>query len=470
MHDLGVGLIWSPELAPLCEAEGVVDVVELEPQTTWEKVGDGPHQRYRPDREALARVAALSQPALLHGIGQPVGGVVTDPVPHLDLLRETVGVLDPCWVSEHLSFNRLRVDGRVREAGFLLPPRQDPAGVRVAAAAVRRYGAALGRPVAFETGVNYFRPRPGELPDGDFFAGVATAADSGILLDLHNLWCNERNGRITVEEVLTRLPLDRVWEVHLAGGDELDGTVLDAHRGGVDPELLDLATGVVERLPQVGALMFEVLPDHVAELGLDAVAAQLDALRRVWAHKPVRVVTVRVPRVGTTTASWADRIAVGAWEQAVVAAIDGHAVDPVFSPLTTDPGAAVYRRLISEFRLAAIARCLRHTTTALLLGLGRDAARALFDDCHTTGAADPFPAVEAERMARELLDRRAVWAHLPFVADVLAFEHALLRAVLFAEPASVAWTSAPDVVLAALAAGRWPAEVPAVETVVRVAV
>jgi uncharacterized protein len=46
---------------------------------------------------------------------------------------------------------------------------------------------------------------------------------------LHNLWCNQLNGRQQVLDVLAELPLDRVWEVHLAGGKEMDGLWLDAH-------------------------------------------------------------------------------------------------------------------------------------------------------------------------------------------------------------------------------------------------
>ena len=37
VRELGVGLNYWPELAPLFDADGLVDVLELEPQTLWEK-------------------------------------------------------------------------------------------------------------------------------------------------------------------------------------------------------------------------------------------------------------------------------------------------------------------------------------------------------------------------------------------------------------------------------------------------
>ena len=72
-----------------------------------------------------------------------------------------------------------------------------------------------------------------------------------ILLDLHNLLADQRNGRQPVEEVLSELPLDRVLEIHVAGGFELDGYYLDAHVGGPDVELLALLNGVIARLPNI---------------------------------------------------------------------------------------------------------------------------------------------------------------------------------------------------------------------------
>ena len=48
---------------------------------------------------------------------------------------------------------------------------------------------------------------------------MADAADCGILLDLHNVLCNARNGRQSVAAFCYTLPLKRVWELHLAGGE-----------------------------------------------------------------------------------------------------------------------------------------------------------------------------------------------------------------------------------------------------------
>ncbi len=50
-------------------------------------------------------------------------------------------------------------------------------------------------------------------------------------------------------DFLAEIPLERVWEVHMAGGHSLDGVYLDAHVGPVPAELLELARSVVPRRP-----------------------------------------------------------------------------------------------------------------------------------------------------------------------------------------------------------------------------
>ena len=147
-----------------------------------------------------------------------MGGTLPPDPAQLPPFLRTIEALQPPWVSEHLSFNRARGPGGVYNTGFLLPPRQTTEGIRSAVRSIRAMADAIGLPFAVETGVNYLHQREDELDDGRFVAEVVEGADCGLLLDLHNLWANQRNGRQAIEEYLAQLPLERVWEVHLAGG------------------------------------------------------------------------------------------------------------------------------------------------------------------------------------------------------------------------------------------------------------
>src|SRR6516225_8628020 len=86
LPELGVGIVYSSALEPLLQTQPeVVDVLEIEPQTTWLE---------RPDRpgEIVARseiddhLASLPFRKLVHSIGTPVGGSVAGREAQLPLL------------------------------------------------------------------------------------------------------------------------------------------------------------------------------------------------------------------------------------------------------------------------------------------------------------------------------------------------------------------------------------------------
>jgi uncharacterized protein len=457
MRPLGVGVVYWTALDPLVRSD-CVEVVELEPQTLWTKALTTSGWTYRLNEPLFDAVANLPQPKLLHGVGHPLAGTVDDPIEALPLLRRMAERLDAPWVSEHLSFNRVRRGAQVHETGFLLPPSQTAAGARVAAAGVRRFRRALGRPTAFETGVNYFRPQPGEIDDGAYFAGVAAQADCGIVLDLHNLWCNERNGRQPVSAAVAQLPLDRVWELHFAGGMALDGFWLDAHSGAIPPAVLELAADLIPRLPRLGALIFEILPEHLDRIGLEGVQRELETLHALWRLRAPTRPGAAVPSIRSHDAApaAADLAAARAWEAAVADSL----ARPPCGPLAADPGAPLLRKLVRDFRSANITRAMKFTLTTLLLSLGADSVRTLLDDYFVTCPPDAFAAAEAHQFGTFLTRRPHLLAAVPHLAEVLAFERALIGAALLGESATVEWHCDPAQLLEELDQGRLPGQLP----------
>src|SRR3954447_4636143 len=279
LPDLGVGVVYIPGIDSILGDDGLAfDVIEVEPQTIWRRRGE----RYVPDDEIIGHVSALPQRKLVHGVGCPVGGSVPHEEEQVALFADAVRTFGAPWASEHLSFNRAYGGGGAFNAGFLLPPLQTRAGADAAAATARTLASRLPVPFAVETGVNYLRPRAGELSDGAFVTAVAEGADCGILLDLHNLWANERNGRQPVREFLDEIPLDRVWEVHVAGGFEYAGYWLDAHSGVMPVGLLELAAEVVPKLPNVHAIIFEMVPQALARTDVAVLRRQVETLRSIW--------------------------------------------------------------------------------------------------------------------------------------------------------------------------------------------
>jgi hypothetical protein len=137
--------------------------------------------------------------------------------------------------------------------------------------------------------------------------------------------------------------------------------------------------------------------------------------------------------------------------------LNGRAMD---DPFSVDRGCAVLRRLIHDARSASLARGMRFTTTALLAGLGKNAVDRLLSDHFQSSPAETFVVMECHRFARFLDDRPDVVSSVPYLAEILAFERALLAASLFGATTVVQWTADPTELIAALEAGKIPGDLP----------
>lgn len=466
MQELGVGLVYWEKLAPIFEA-GVelAGVLELEPQTLWEKCVTASGPIYRVNDFFLNKIAKLPQVKLVHGVAHPLGGTTVDPIEHLTAWQHTLEVLNPHWVSEHLSFNRCAFGDTVEEVGFLLPPRQTLAGVDQAVNNIDYMHRALDRPIAFETGVNYFKPRTDELTDGEFFGRIASKAQCGILLDLHNLWVNEKNGRQKVREALKNIPLERVWEVHLAGGMKLNSYWLDAHSDGIPEPVIELAAEVIPKLPNLGALIFEILPEHLPRLGIDGVCRQLEALHDLWALRMPKKNLITPVECSNTSAipyivTGVPQGDLAQWECAIANLLRNKPVISLFSELADDPGIDIIRQLVTEFRSASITRTLRYTVILLLLSCGSSEVRRLIDSyCHTY-PSDMYHSIEGDRFAHFLSNQKDLLTKVPYLEETLAFEHALIRAAVFGLSSEILWSVDPTKIFDALDSGTMPKSLP----------
>jgi hypothetical protein len=98
--------------------------------------------------------------------------------------------------------------------------------------------------------------------------------------------------------------------------------------------------------------------------------------------------------------------------------------------------------------------------------LGRHGTEALLAAYFAAQPPEPFAAVEAAQFVRFLQARLPL--PVPHLDEVLAFEHALLRATVHGLSADVRWSVDPARLLQALDEGRLPAALPRVDSVMRV--
>lgn len=449
LPDLGVGVVYSSGLEPLlAEDSGLIDVLEIEPQTTWFESPERPGIiEARSDVDE--HLAGLPGRKLVHSIGTPVGGSADTLGRQLPLLHEAIRTLGAPFASEHLAFN-INSDFFT---GFFLPPRQTVSGLAVYQQAITRLQNALGVPLAIETGVNYLKPRSDEIPDGEFVAELVESAGCGILLDLHNIYCNQLNGRQSIEKFLSQIPLDRVWEMHVAGGFELNGFWLDAHSGAIPEALLKICRDIVPNLPNLKAVIFEIFPSFLPAFGIDAVKGQLEDLRAIWDLRG-RASSARRRDPSRTAHITESGPTVDEWEQSLGRMAIGRApAGPLEESLARDPGVPLMRGLIDEFRASMVVGVYRLTSRLLMLTLTPDVFRAILNDYWSRFPPRQYASMEADGFYAFLRSKNL---RVPWFDQVFEFERAAMLTLFDSQPRLVRFSADPLPVLRALAESRLP--------------
>lgn len=470
LRPLGVGLTYFPALGSFLQRRAdLIDVVEVSPETLWLPDGRG---SYLCDQTELDRLTEFPSPKVVHGVSNPVGGSVPPDPARLEPLSGIVESFGSDLVSEHLSFARVASADRCDFTGFMLPPRQTNEGVEVAARSVRAMAASVKVAFAIENGVSYLRPRRDEMADGEFVAAVAEEADVGILLDLHNAFANECNGRDSMAKFAETLPLERVVEIHVAGGLPHGAYWLDAHSGDMPDAVFGFARELVGSLPNLRVINFELMPLYFAQFGADGITRELDRCHELWAARG-RKPKPRPPRRQAVTISAKIPPAPPAWERQLAALVrdppsagrleNGLAEVPQDLPrepyselgdeLSNDPGIDVLRFLVAEFRAGMLARALKLATRLLLLHLGEAGVRRLYEDFYATRPPELFAAAEAEAFA-DYLTRLDL--EVPHLESVIRFELALQRASAQGGSATIEFQGDPEDILANLARGARP--------------
>lgn len=443
LPELGVGIIYSSALDDLIRRRpDLVQVVEIEPQTVWMESGRA-EEPYLLKPEVSEELQSLPARKLIHSVGTPVGGSVRANAAQIPLLRQMVESLGAPWASEHLSFN-LTPD---HFTGFFLPPRQTDAGIEIYSRAVVDLRDGLGVPVAAETGVNYLRPRADEIPDGEFMARLAERADCGILLDLHNVYCNARNGRQSVDKFLSQLPLERVWEVHLAGGFEMDGFWLDSHSGAIPDPLFEICRDVIPALPNVKAIVFEMFSSFLSRFGLENVERELERIQGLWESRRTAPARQGIPATGSPLGG----PSVAEWERELGGAVNGRQATQGWSAaLAEEPGVRLTAGLIKEFRGSMVVNVYRMTCRLIMLALGPDVFRAILEDFWSTTTPKQFAVSEAEAFARFLEEKNF---RLPQLHSILNFERATIATLQDGQARIAKFSLDPLPMLRALADG-----------------
>jgi len=200
---------------------------------------------------AVLEAARRDRPVALHGVSLSIGSV--DPLSgdYLKSLRALVDRIEPAIVSDHLCWGSH--GGRYLHDLLPLPYTEEAA--RHVAARVRQVQDALGRQILLENVSSYLTYRESTMSEWEFLAGIAEAADCGVLLDVNNIYVSAKNHGFEPIDYLEGIPRGRVGQIHLAGHRDRGGYLFDTHDGRVCDEVWALYRAAVRRFGQVSTLI-----------------------------------------------------------------------------------------------------------------------------------------------------------------------------------------------------------------------
>jgi len=265
---LGSGLGYRRELKrAMFESRDAIDFVEI----VADQFLSDPRQIE--ELEELCDVFAV----IPHGVGLSIGSVTLDEE-YLGAIKVVSDVTRSPYYSEHLAITR--VPGI--DIGHLSPIWFTEQVLQSTVDNVLRVQEVLDKPLVLENVAYLFDIPNASMKQTEFFGRLVESTGCGVLLDLTNLYTNSVNHHFDPLAFLDELPLERVVQIHLAGGYWANGVLIDGHCEPVEEGSWSLLETLAGRLRVKGSIL-EHDANFPAELSV--LLEQVDRARRMISHR-----------------------------------------------------------------------------------------------------------------------------------------------------------------------------------------
>jgi uncharacterized protein (UPF0276 family) len=370
-------------------------------------------------------------PIGLHGVGLGLGSARGFSALHLERVAKLVERVEPNLVSEHLSWGAVHD----RHLNDLLPLTLDRAALDLLADRVDQVQLRLGRQILLENVSAYVRFRDDAMSEAEFMAALARRTGCGLLLDVNNLYVNQRNHGEDALAALAAIAPGSVGEIHLAGHLETPAATIDHHGAAVAEPVWALYRAALARFGHVPTLIewdtdIPPLDDLLAEarkadtVAADARAGVSSTAPFAW---PARAVALK------PDAELARR------QQAFAAALFApNAAAPLLAQLKGEGKEGIDRLALYRGNLTATwDKTLSAAYPVLRQLVGDGFFSGLSRAC---GMAHPSGDADLNRFGEhfaQFLDRFEHVAEYPYLADMARLEWALHRAHFAADASGI---------------------------------
>ncbi len=220
-------------------APHVGELLATRPDVPWLEVHP---ENYMMGGAALASLetARRDYPVSFHGVGLSLGSAGAIDRLHLERLKTLVDRIEPCLVSEHLSWS---TSGGAY-LNHLLPLPYTDESLAVVASHIHEVQATLGHSILIENPSSYLRFRASTIPEPEFLTELARRTGCRLLCAI---------------AYLDVLPAGTIGEIHVAGHarNDADGQtiLIDDHGSRVAPPVWALYREALQRFGAVPTLV-----------------------------------------------------------------------------------------------------------------------------------------------------------------------------------------------------------------------
>jgi uncharacterized protein (UPF0276 family) len=290
---LGVGFPYLSNVpVEFYDRRDLLDFVEVTPELLCREVGHGEPMRldFVPDQLEKALRATARLPVVVHGVELSIGSESGWSEAYIEVLDRFHRQQPFVWHSEHLGFMLAETpEGKTFNAGVPLPLPFTSAALDLIVPRALALGRRYDVPFLLENSVYYVPDLPADEGRDEvaFLNDLVERSGCGLLLDLFNFHANALHHGFDAWDALDRLRLDRVVEIHVAGGSSHDGFLLDSHSEVVPEPVWSLLEAVVPRAPHLAGIVFELLDEAFDNVGTEETCRQLRRVKQIWGRRDV---------------------------------------------------------------------------------------------------------------------------------------------------------------------------------------
>lgn len=239
--DLGVGISYMNAIGEQIEKNiEIFDFIEAYSERFF----------IRDENSLLSRIIK-NKPLVLHGLDLSVGTPERIDEGYCNKLETVINETNCHWFSDHISLTKIENI----EVGHLMPISFNEENIELIVSKVKSLTKRISKPFLLENITYYYKIPNSNIAEEDFITQILNRADCGMLLDLNNLYLNSLNHCYDPYEFLNKLPLERVVEIHLAGGSYKENMHVDTHANAISKEVWELFDYVAKFVPFRGVVI-----------------------------------------------------------------------------------------------------------------------------------------------------------------------------------------------------------------------